>query len=150
MTPAPFDVDSFVKGYAACALWADCIPLDPDAVDVGGMLHLSYTGRTLQQLRAFLEPWIAANAEDLAAYVHECRTGGREGFNDADGPPEAWAGHDLRLTSGGHGAGFWDRGLGELGERLSDAARALPCPEVFEAEGYDVPTATFDLPGVVA
>ena len=30
-------------------------------------------------------------------------------------------GHDLWLTSAGHGVGFWDRGLGELGERLTAA-----------------------------
>lgn len=32
------------------------------------------------------------------------------------------AGHDLWLTSQGHGAGFWDRGLGELGDKLSTAS----------------------------
>lgn len=33
------------------------------------------------------------------------------------------AGHDFWLNRCGHGAGFWDRGLGELGDRLSDAAK---------------------------
>jgi hypothetical protein len=32
------------------------------------------------------------------------------------------AGHDFWLTRNHHGAGFWDRGLGELGRRLTDAA----------------------------
>ena len=30
-------------------------------------------------------------------------------------------GHDFWLTSQGHGAGFWDRGLGEVGDILSDS-----------------------------
>lgn len=30
-------------------------------------------------------------------------------------------GHDFWLTRNGHGAGFWDRGLEEVGERLSAA-----------------------------
>ncbi len=34
------------------------------------------------------------------------------------------AGHDFWLTRCGHGAGFWDRGLGEIGDRLTDAAHA--------------------------
>ena len=34
-------------------------------------------------------------------------------------------GHDLWLTRNGHGAGFWDRGLGALGDRLTEAARSL-------------------------
>lgn len=33
-------------------------------------------------------------------------------------------GHDYVLTTGGHGAGFWDRGLGELGDKLTEACRA--------------------------
>lgn len=33
------------------------------------------------------------------------------------------AGHDFCLTRNGHGAGFWDRGLGEVGERLSDMCK---------------------------
>lgn len=31
-------------------------------------------------------------------------------------------GHDFWLTSQGHGAGFWDRGLGEVGDALTDSA----------------------------
>lgn len=31
-------------------------------------------------------------------------------------------GHDLWLTQGRHGAGFWDRGYGETGEKLTEAA----------------------------
>lgn len=31
--------------------------------------------------------------------------------------------HDYWLTRNGHGAGFWDRGLGETGERMSSLAR---------------------------
>lgn len=40
------------------------------------------------------------------------------------------AGHDFYLTRNGHGAGFWDRGLGSAGDVLSDAARA--CGETHE------------------
>ena len=31
------------------------------------------------------------------------------------------AGHDFWLTRNGHGAGFWDRGLGDIGKKLSAA-----------------------------
>lgn len=31
-------------------------------------------------------------------------------------------GHDFCLTRNRHGVGFWDRGLGELGDRLTDAS----------------------------
>lgn len=37
--------------------------------------------------------------------------------------PQAQAGHDFWLTRNWHGAGFWDRGLGEVGQKLSNACR---------------------------
>ncbi|WP_316172865.1 hypothetical protein [Bradyrhizobium sp. SZCCHNRI2049] len=33
------------------------------------------------------------------------------------------AGNDYWYTRNGHGCGFWDRGLGEVGDKLSDACR---------------------------
>lgn len=38
-----------------------------------------------------------------------------------DNPEQA--GHDFILTRNRHGAGFWDRGLGDLGDRLTKYAR---------------------------
>jgi hypothetical protein len=34
-------------------------------------------------------------------------------------------GHDFSLTRNHHGAGFWDRGWGELGDELTDAAQSM-------------------------
>ena len=34
-------------------------------------------------------------------------------------------GHDLWLTRNGHGAGFWDRGLGDRGDSLTAICKAL-------------------------
>jgi hypothetical protein len=36
--------------------------------------------------------------------------------------PADYAGHDFLLTRNHHGAGFWDRGAGEVGERLTAAS----------------------------
>ena len=59
--------------------------------------------------------FIQANLEDLQEYAE--RLGDHPEYT-------AWerAGHDFWLTRNGHGAGFWDRGLGDLGDRLSNAA----------------------------
>ena len=35
------------------------------------------------------------------------------------GMNEEQIGHDFWLTRNGHGAGFWDRGLGETGKKLT-------------------------------
>ena len=40
-------------------------------------------------------------------------------------------GHDLWLTRNGHGAGFWDRGLGELGDELSELATACGSSDLY-------------------
>lgn len=44
------------------------------------------------------------------------------------------AGHDFYLNRNGHGAGFWDRGLGDAGEVLSEASRAFGASHEFVAE----------------
>lgn len=41
------------------------------------------------------------------------------------------AGRDLWFTRQGHGVGFWDRGLGMVGDDLSDAARSFGEVHVF-------------------
>lgn len=40
-------------------------------------------------------------------------------------------GHDIILTTNRHGAGFWDRGLGELGTKLTDIAHSLGGYELY-------------------
>lgn len=41
----------------------------------------------------------------------------------AAGMDDAQAGHDFCLTRNRHGVGFWDRGLGAVGEQLTETAR---------------------------
>lgn len=40
-------------------------------------------------------------------------------------------GHDFWLTRNGHGTGFWDRGLGAVGEELSKAAKAYGSSDIY-------------------
>ncbi|AFU86491.1 hypothetical protein D869_gp092 [Caulobacter phage CcrRogue] len=67
------------------------------------------------------------HADTLAkAYDH----GGAAGDYD-----ETQAGRDYWYTRNGHGVGFWDRGLGEIGEALSKAARYSEQNASFEEDG---------------
>lgn len=68
-------------------------------------------------------------SETIARAVRDCRTFQNENTQDLDLLPDGrnWsaaeqAGHDFWLTRNHHGAGFWDRGNGDLGERLTTAA----------------------------
>lgn len=65
---------------------------------------------SLAAIRADCEAWQAANADLLeSAYV--------------TGYEEVQAGRDYWFSRNGHGVGFWDRGLGDLGDALHKACR---------------------------
>lgn len=101
--------DPFFEAYVECALWSSC--------DDGGESLDSWYGvddiapETLAEMHEQCEDFKEDNAQTLEdAYS-------RPGYD------EARAGHDFWLTRNGHGAGFWDRGLGDIGERLTKAAK---------------------------
>lgn len=78
---------------------------------------------SLAAIRRDCEAWQAANAALLEqAYA----TGNYD---------ESQAGRDYWFTRNGHGAGFWDRGLGDIGDKLSEACRYN---EVYPFFGYHV------------
>jgi hypothetical protein len=68
---------------------------------------------------------LAECAEDLTAFLRG---------NAADIALSGLTGHqvgeDFWLTRNRHGAGFWDRGLGEVGLRLTEAARVYGTVDV--------------------
>ncbi len=102
------EVDQMVAAYVECALWSSHA-IGEDGEDLGNLdEHYGpedLTDDTRDEMAADCSAFYDANAEDLVTLTAE------------------QAGHDFWLTRNGHGAGFWDRGLGELGERLADAAR---------------------------
>jgi hypothetical protein len=130
---AQAELNHFIEGFTTCALWSS----NDNSDDAGGEpIDANFTPAdidavSLALIRRDCRAFIVANSDDLDAYVAERAI-----------PPgeDAWecAGHDYWLTRNGHGAGFWDRGLGELGDRLSEAARA--------AGSMDVSVGSFDPP----
>jgi hypothetical protein len=108
------DLDAFTRAYVECALWLmhDEDGDDCDAFD-GELSEEAYTR-------------IIADCSDFQASNRDALTTAEELGEDA-----SRAGHDFWLTRNGHGAGFWDRGLGDVGDRLTDAAHAYG-----EADAY--------------
>lgn len=116
------DIDSFIEGYLVAALWSssDTLPgteegqegetVNLDNYDWANGQEAKLTGDCLD--------FIQGNAADLLQYEQE--KSHAPGYG-------AWecAGHDFWLTRNGHGAGFWDRGLGELGKRLTEACKTF-------------------------
>lgn len=106
------DVETAVRAYFECALWAS-------TDDYGQALDRSYN----------IDDIAAADVEAAADFVRDFITENRADIDAAIAHPTVRytmesVGHDLWLTRNRHGAGFWDRGLGEIGDRLTKAAHA--------------------------
>ena len=104
----------FTTAYLVASLWASTDdnqnPLDDN------YNFDSFAPEALARMEADCEQFQAENAELLAkAYPLYVVID--------DSCPESYAGHDFWLTRAGHGCGWWDRGMGELGEQLTEATR---------------------------
>lgn len=108
-----FNNDAFVQAYMVAALWSST---DENGEPLDALFSVDdISPATAQKMRSDCEDFIQANAALLDAY---CTAMKNEQWSG-----EARAGHDFWLTRCGHGAGFWDRGLGLIGECLSSAAK---------------------------
>ena len=97
----------FTDAYIECALWASSVGPENEGAENFDLAEEA--GTELTRIASIFE---AANAR-LLEKAYE---------NDRYTP--AKAGHDLFLTQNGHGAGYWDRGLGDVGSKLSEWAKA--------------------------
>lgn len=102
----------------------DCITLAFDAyVDTALWSSTDENGDPfdLSQRHELSAAALATMREDVTSFLESCW-----GDLDLDLSPiePEQIGHDFWLTRNGHGAGFWDRGLGELGDRLTALAKA--------------------------
>lgn len=124
-------LDAFTRAYLECALWTS----DPNPTSGEWCEHDDWTianihpdslARALADCAAF-QLAHAADLSELNVLYH------------ADASQH---GHDFLLTRCGHGAGFWDRGYGDIGRRLTDAAHAWGSVDVLGPETNDQGVAT--------
>lgn len=117
--------DAFVRGYLQAAEFTDCGP-DSEA--------------TIQEAEGWAPEAIAEAAQDCADFQAAAGDALQTAYDmEAEGlsyTPER-AGVDFWFTRNHHGAGFWDRGLGEVGRRLTEAAHAAGSRDVYAGDdGY--------------
>lgn len=108
-------VEKVLKGYVAAALWSSNDESDESG---GEPLDKNYgpkdvDEKTVTDMRNDCTRFLDDNAADIETFMSTTK-------RDLE-----HVGHDLWLTRNGHGVGFWDRGAGEVGERLSEAAKTL-------------------------
>jgi hypothetical protein len=125
----------FAQHYAIAMLWANAHTLRRD--DDGDVIRTpDYPdGEVISFGDADIQPadwqdssdtW-AISAFDSAAQAsiwEDCTAFVRDNWADLGTLDPAQCGHDFALTRNHHGAGFWDRGLGDAGRRLTDASHA--------------------------
>jgi len=123
--PNPFE--RFIEGYKTALLFTE-VPLtdwdgeyEETADDQGFQLD-DFTDGAEEQIREICSAFWDSNAEDLAEFMEVT---GR-------GPEDC--GHDFLFTRGGHGVGFWDRGAGDVGDRLSKASEPYGETHLFKTE----------------
>lgn len=115
------NTETILEHYIIAALWSSTDESTPAG---GEPMDANYTAddiapetRTAMEsdVRDFVDyisPILGNHDDDLEEY------GRRHGINEM-------IGHDFWLTRNRRGAGFWDRGLGELGDELTDAAKTF-------------------------
>ena len=135
-------VEETLTGFITTMLWSEsCRGSAPTVIcdhfgkvgeDAGecdrSLEYLNYgesdlAGAAYDEIRGDVVDFVIANWDDLMG-------DGDERLIDA-----GQAGQDFLLTRNGHGAGFWDRGLGERGDRLT--ANAKPYGETNAYVGDD-------------
>lgn len=114
------DLDLFLLGYITAALWST----NDESTPAGGEPFDTNYSRddlapeTEKAMREDCEEFIADNAADLALYAERYTLAPNYTVDEC-------AGHDFWLTRAHHGVGFGDRGLGDLGDRLTTAAQGF-------------------------
>lgn len=107
-------LSDFRKGYIEAAFWSSHTDDDTPFEALDEVLRYTSVEDALDDGAGLsiwndCEAFVAANADDLYALFHAYRA--------------VDAGRDFWFTRNGHGTGFWDRGLGDYGERLTQAAK---------------------------
>lgn len=122
---ASYGMDIFTMSYITAALWsstdADGQPLDRNyCVDDIDPETVEKMKDDCQMFQMFFSRLIDEAKEK------------KPGYDDDH------AGHDFWLTRNRHGVGFWDRGLGEVGEKLTKAAHVFGEVDLYIGDDFKV------------
>jgi len=112
-------LDRTLRGYKAAILFAE-VDDNEDPLDENYDMD-DFSASAEAKMRATVKKFIEDNRDLIA----------ESGLDDDQ------VGHDLWLTRRGHGAGFWDRGLGDIGDKLTEAAEKnqYESAEVYAEDG---------------
>jgi len=109
--------DEIIKGYVDAMFWTEEETLnDKDLSD----LAPETINKIISEVKMFYNK------------THELINQTPDEYTDEYGYTQV--GHDFWLTRNGHGAGFWDRGLGELGDKLTSISKQFGESNLYEGD----------------
>lgn len=157
------DLDEFTRGYIEALFFTENEPgvLSDEIFTAAGKFRKAWRDRvesgqireipadfgfadlapeSLQAIISDCARFQELNESTLQA-AYDCPGPGDSGFDELRTNPDyspIQAGRDFLFTRNGHGVGFWDRGLGQVGEDLSAACGwGTPFPEICALLGED-------------
>jgi len=120
------NLETVLTHYIAAALWSTTDESTPEG---GEPMDDNYDRQDLSRSCLF------AMRRDCKAFI--------EAADEADlleeyPDTEEQFGHDFWLTRCGHGVGFWDRGYGDLGSRLTELSKAEGNVDIYVGDGNKI------------
>lgn len=117
-------LDGFTRGYIEALFFTDAS--DPDDGELAHATVAELAPETIAKIIGDCETFQSANAAllDRAYQLGEAQAS----YDDIR------AGRDFWFTRNGHGVGFWDRGLGEVGELLTEACRGFRMIDLYQGD----------------
>jgi|TARA_R110000851_G_scaffold270161_2_gene422825 hypothetical protein len=117
-------LNKLLEGYLVAALWAE----GGDGEFDGMSIHIDIAQESIDKSKEDIKTFL----DKVGNQVYEVIWGD---FLTGDNAEDAeQIGHDLLLTRNGHGAGFWDRDLGELGDALTQASEEMGKVHVYKGD----------------
>lgn len=106
------ELDSFTQGYIEAMFFTNTGSGDDGDLENASVAELA--DDTLQEIVKDCVVFQVTNRADLDEALDNGRINGYD---------ETRAGHDFWYTRNGHGCGYWDRDLGDVGDKLADICR---------------------------
>lgn len=110
--------DQFLTAYIEAALWSSTYQMEEE----GEYFSLD-DGK--HELAPETEEAMLHDCADFFAYCEQVGIDPLPEYGCHQYSIAEKSGHDFWLTRNGHGAGYWDRGLGEVGDKLTEAAKTF-------------------------
>lgn len=113
------EVQEAVAAAAECLMWSSLIVIDEEGTMIeADNTGLNWSADALEVIDAEMRSFLIVIEQDnaLSSYA---------------GLSAAQLGRDFILTRNGHGTGFWDRGLGYVGDRLTQWAKTFGSTDVY-------------------